>query len=178
MARLSCVVVRRRLERRGDGALGARAERFVSRHLGGCPACQAASEGWVRLRALVREATASPGEPDWSGFWPPVRTRILSEEPRPIRESWWVPFWKPVWGHPRLAFGAALLGILVVAFSFWPADEAAFASQVNVQDVSADDPSRSVMVYTSRDPGVTVIWVFASTEGHDTEGDDPESDGP
>ena len=59
-----------------------------------------------------------------------------------MRESWWVPFWKPVWGHPRLAFGAALLAVLVVAFSFWPVDDAAFASPVNVQDVSADDPDR------------------------------------
>jgi hypothetical protein len=65
-----------------------------------------------------------------------------------------------------------------VTFSFWPADDAAFASQVNVQDVSADDPSRSVMVYSSRDPGVTVIWVFNSTETHEGEGDDQESDGP
>jgi hypothetical protein len=93
-----------------------------------------------------------------------------------------VPFWKPVWGHPRLAFGAALLGVLVVAFSFWPVDDAAFASQVNVQDVSADDPERSVMVYssrdTNRDPGVTVIWVFSSSEAHDADGDDTDADVP
>ena len=34
--------------------------------------------------------------------------------PRPVRESWWFPFWKPVWGHPRLAFGAVLLAVLLL----------------------------------------------------------------
>jgi len=180
MGRLSCVVVRSRLERHADGALAPRAARFVARHLSSCSACQAASEKWTHLRSLVRQAASGPSEPDWSGFWTPIRARIASEEPRPLRESWWIPFWKPVWGHPRLAFGAALLGVLVVAFSFWPADDAAFASQVNVQDVSADDPSRSVMVYTSRDPGVTVIWVFGSTSTESTEGEaeDPDNDVP
>lgn len=174
----SCAVVRSRLERHADGALGARTERFLTRHLSGCPACRAASDEWVRLRALLRQAASGPAEPDWSGFWAPVRARIVSEQPRPVRESWWVPFWKPVWGHPRLAFGAALLGVLVVAFSFWPVDDAAFASQVNVQDVSADDPERSVMVYTSRDQRVTVIWVFGSNEGSEAEGEDSEGDVP
>jgi len=173
-----CAVVRRRLERHADGALAPRATRLVTAHLPGCPTCRTAFEKLTRLRTLVREAASTVTEPDWSGFWPPVRTRIVTEEPRPVRESWWVPFWKPVWGHPRLAFGAVLLAILVVTFSFWPADDAAFASQVNVQDVSADDPSRSVMVYSSRDPGVTVIWVFNSTETHEGDGDDQESDGP
>ena len=175
---LSCAVVQRRLERHADGALGARGARFVTGHMAGCSACRATSEEWVRLRALVKQAASRPAEPDWSGFWPPVRARIVSEEPRPVRESWWVPFWKPVWGHPRLAFGAALLAVLVMAFSFWPVDDAAFASQVNVQDVSADDPDRSVMVYSSRDTGVTVIWVFGSNEAYDADGDDSEGDVP
>jgi len=179
---LNCAVVRPRLERHADGALGARGARFVATHLTGCTDCRAASEKWVHLRSLVRQSASVPADPDWSSFWPPVRARIVSEEPRPVRESWWVPFWKPVWGHPRLAFGAALLGVLVVAFSFWPVDDAAFASQVNVQEVSADDPDRSVMVYSSRgtnhDPGVTVIWVFGSSEAHDADGDDTDSDVP
>ena len=51
--------------------------------------------------------------------------------------------------------------------------DAAFASPVSVQDVSADDPERSVMVYSSRVHGVTVIWVFGSTENLDANGDEP-----
>jgi hypothetical protein len=38
------------------------------------------------------------------------------------------------------------------------------------------------MVYssrgTNRDPGVTVIWVFGSSEAHDTDGDDTDGDVP
>ena len=170
---LSCALVRPRLERHIDGVLGGRAGRFVAGHVEGCAGCRAASEDLARLKTFVRQASPQPVEPDWSGFWVTVRARIMSEEPHPVRESWWFPFWKPVWGHPRLAFGAVLLAVLVTAFTFWPADDAAYASPVRVQDVSADDPERSVMVYSSRAHGVTVIWVFGSNDALD-----PESDAP
>ncbi|HLF49063.1 MAG TPA: hypothetical protein VJA45_06790 [Methylomirabilota bacterium] len=121
----------------------------------------------------MRQASVPTVEPDWSGFWVTVRARIMSEKPRPVRESWWFPFWKPVWGHPRVAFGAVVLAVLVTAFTFWPADDTAYASPVRVQDVSADDPERSVMVYSSRAHGVTVIWVFGSNVTYDPEGNAP-----
>ena len=174
---LSCAWVRSRLERHVDGALGDRGRRFVATHLGRCDSCRAACEDAARLKAFVRQGSPVAGEPDWSGFWATVRARIISEEPRPVRDSWWVPFWKPVWGHPRMAFGAVLLAILVAAFTFWPADDTAFASPVKVQDVSADDPGRSVMVYSSRAHGVTVIWVFGSSETSEA-GTDADTDEP
>jgi hypothetical protein len=170
---MSCAWVRTRLERQADGALGTRAGRFVAAHLGRCAACRTASEDLARLKALVLQESPQAIEPDWSGFWVTVRARIMSEKPRPVRESWWVPYWKPFWGHPRLAFGGALLMVLVTAFTFWPADDAAFASPVSVQDVSADDPERSVMVYSSRVHGVTVIWVFGASATHDAGDDEP-----
>lgn len=170
---LSCVWIRPRIERYVDGALRMRGARFVAVHLERCAACRVASEELARLKALVRQESPRAAEPDWSGFWATVRARIMSEEPRPVRESWWMPLWKPVWGHPRLAFGSVLLAVLVMAFSFWPVDDAAFASPVSVQDVSADDSDRSVMVYSSRAHGVTVIWVFGSNETYDPDGDSP-----
>ena len=170
---LTCAWVRSRLDRHADGALGERAGRFVAAHLGRCDACRAAADDLVRLKALVREESPQVADPDWSGFWVTVKARIVSEAPRPVRESWWVPFWKPVWGHPRLAFGGMLMMVLVTAFTFWPTDDAAFASPVSVQDVSADDPERSVMVYSSRAHGVTVIWVFGSSENVDANDDEP-----
>ena len=173
MLSMSCAWVRPRLERHLDGALGVRAGRFVAGHLERCAGCRAASGDLVRLKAFVRQASPQAVEPDWSGFWVTVRERLISEEPRPVRESWWFPFWNPVWGHPRLAFGAALLAVLVTAFTFWPADDTAYASPVRVQDVSADDPERSVMVYSSRAHGVTVIWVFGSNDTYEPEGDAP-----
>ena len=172
MLSMNCAWARARLERHAEGALGDRAGRFVVSHLGRCAECRAASEEIARLKALVRRASPEAVEPDWSGFWATVRARIMTEEPRPVRESWWVPIWKPVWGHPRLAFGGVLLALLVTAFTFWPADDAAFASPVSVQDVSADDPERSVMVYSSRAHGVTVVWVFGSSEAYDAD-DEP-----
>ena len=170
---MTCAWVRPRLDRHIDRALGVRAERFVAGHLERCAGCRAASEDLARLKVFVRQASPQAVEPDWSGFWVTVRARIMSEEPRPVRESWWFPFWKPVWGHPRLAFGAVLLAVLVTTFTFWPADDTAYASPVHVQDVSADDPERSVMVYSSRAHGVTVIWVFGSNDTYDPEGDAP-----
>jgi anti-sigma factor RsiW len=170
---LTCAWVRSRLDRHADGALGERAGRFVAAHLGRCDACRAAADDLVRLKALVREESPQVADPDWSGFWVTVKARIVSEAPRPVRESWWVPFWKPIWGHPRLAFGGMLMMVLVTAFTFWPVDDAAFASPVSVQDVSADDPQRSVMVYSSRTHGVTVIWVFGSSENVDANDDEP-----
>ena len=170
---MTCAWVRSRLDRHADGALGERAGRFVAAHLGHCDACRAAADELVRLKALVREESPQVADPEWSGFWVTVKARIVSEAPRPVRESWWVPFWKPFWGHPRLAFGGMLMMVLVTAFTFWPTDDAAFASPVSVQDVSADDPERSVMVYSSRAHGVTVIWVFGSSENVDANGDEP-----
>jgi len=170
---LTCAWVRSRLDRHADGALGERAGRFMAAHLGRCDACRAVADDLVRLKALVREESPQVADPDWSGFWVTVKARIVSEAPRPVRESWWVPFWKPFWGHPRLAFGGMLMMVLVTAFTFWPTDDAAFASPVSVQDVSADDPERSVMVYSSRAHGVTVIWVFGSSENADANGDEP-----
>lgn len=173
MRGLTCTWVRSWLDRHADGALGERAGRLVAAHLGRCDACRAAAEDLVRLKALVREESPQVADPDWSGFWVTVKARIVSEAPRPVRESWWVPFWKPFWGHPRLAFGGMLMIVLVTAFTFWPVDDAAFASSVSVQDVSADDPERSVMVYSSRTHGVTVIWVFGSSENVDANDDEP-----
>jgi len=173
MLRFGCFWVRPRVERLADGALEGWAARSVAAHLGWCAECQAVFDKTVRLKAFVRQAMPVPAGPDWSGFWPAVQARLAREESKPIRESWWLPLWKPVWGHPRLAFGSALLAVLVAGFSLWPADDAAFASSVTVQDVFTHDDDRSVMVYSSRKEGVTVIWVFPSNQGYDPDGDAP-----
>lgn len=160
-----CLWNRSRLERYVDGALGNRSVRGVEAHLGHCPACQARAEGFRRLQTLVRAATPDPGEPDWAGFWPVVHARILGEKRKPIRDPWWMPLWRPFWGYPRLALGSALTAGLILTVSLWPASEeqnsAAWAGPVVVQDVSTPDPDRSVMVYSSPDQALTVIWIFS-----------------
>ena len=93
-------------------------------------------------------------------FWPAIRYRIETEAPRPFRESWWLPLWKPVWGHPRMATSAVMAGALIASVSLWPASRD-IVEPVMVQDVGTGEPNRSVMVYSNKDD-VTVIWLLAA----------------
>ena len=160
MPSLGCLWSRPRLERLVDGALGPRAGRVTASHVARCPRCGGVVEQLTRLRLIIRSSGSDAADPDWAGFWPAIRVRIASEALRPARESWWLPFWKPVWGHPRVALGSLMVSTLVVALVLWPSTQAMLAAPVVVQDVSAADPERSVMVYSSPDDDVTVIWVF------------------
>jgi hypothetical protein len=117
-------------------------------------------EQLTRIRLLVRSAAPDVADPEWAGFWPAVRVRIASEAPRPVRESWWLPYWKPVWGHPRVALGSLMVSSLALGVMLWPGAPVTLAAPVTVQEVSSADPDRSVMVYSSPDDEVTVIWVF------------------
>lgn len=163
MPSLGCLWNRPRLERLVDGALGPRAGRAATSHAARCPRCGGEVEQLTRLRLLIRSSAADVADPDWAGFWPVVRVRIAREAPRPVRESWWLPVWKPVWGHPRVALGSLMVSGLAAALVLWPSPQVTvptFAAPVVVQDVSSADPDRSVMVYSSPDDDVTVIWVF------------------
>ena len=165
MPSLACLWIRPRLERHVDGALRAGAARAVADHLDRCAGCRAESERLGRLHAMVQEAVPAPAAPDWSSFWPALRSRLLQERPSPLTESWWLPFWKPFWGHPRLALGGVMAAVFAVTLSVWPGGEVAtppvaWAAPVVVQDVGTSDPGRGVMVYSNPDQDVTVIWVF------------------
>jgi anti-sigma factor RsiW len=157
---LGCSWYRSQLEAQASGRLEGRAAAGVTRHLGRCDACRRTVEAFARMRSLVRSAAAVPGPSDWTGFWPAVRARIQTEAPRPLRDSWWLPFWKPIWGHPRLATSAAMAAALLVVFSLQPVGNDGSAMPVAVHDVAASDPRGSVMVYSSQD--ATVIWMFAA----------------
>ena len=135
---------------------------MTAAHAGGCRGCSEELERLHRLQRLVRSAEAPVADPDWAGFWPAVRLRIASEAPRPVRDAWWLPLWKPVWGHPRVAFGSLMASGLAAALTLWPGAPVpvTLAAPVVVQDVSTADPDRSVMVYSNPDDDVTVIWVF------------------
>src|SRR5574337_1139155 len=99
MLNLACLWVRRRLERLVDGTLGARAARSIEVHLGRCEGCRAERDRLIRLPALLRDNLTVPADLEWARFWPGVRSRILIEHPAPFKEAWWLPLWKPVWGH-------------------------------------------------------------------------------
>ena len=160
MLSLACLWNRPRLERLVDGALGPRAGRAVTSHAARCPRCGGEVAQLNRLRLLVRSAAPEVAEPEWAGFWPAVRVRIASEAPQRVRESWWLPVWKPVWGHPRVALASVMVSSLALGLVLWPSTPVTLAAPVVVQEVSSADPDRSVMVYSSPDDDVTVIWVF------------------
>ena len=84
--------------------------RVAASHAARCADCRAEVERLRRLRTLVQSAEARVVDPDWVGFWPAVRQRIAAEHPAPVRDAWWLPFWRPVWGHPRVALGG-LVGL-------------------------------------------------------------------
>jgi anti-sigma factor RsiW len=164
MVSLRCLWSRPRLERHVDGVLRDRAARALQHHLASCSRCSARAEEVRRLRSLVRTALADPVEPtDWSAFWPGIQARIARETPPVVRDSWWLPLWKPFWGHPRLAVGGALAAIMLfLTMSFWPVPDQNAWGAVVVQDVSTPDPDRGVMVYSTpgSDHALTVIWLF------------------
>ena len=168
MSRLGCLWNRPRLERLVDGALGPWMGRMATQHASRCSSCGPEVERLRRLRALIQSSQVEVADPDWSGFWPSVRTRIAQEVPRPVRDAWWLPYWKPVWGHPRMALSGIVVSTLAVALVMWPSVHAPMSrpatAAVEVQDVSTPDPERSVMVFSNPDDDVTVIWVFNPTE--------------
>jgi anti-sigma factor RsiW len=161
MPGLACLWMRSRLDSFVDGALAGRAVRRVEAHVGDCPECRGRVQQARRLRALLRAAVPEPVAPDFSSFWAGVERRIGREPAKPVRDPWWFPLWRPVWGHPRLALSGALAVLLALTLSLWPADDGAWADVV-VQDVSTPDPEHTVMVYSSPDRSLTVIWVFSS----------------
>lgn len=167
MATLGCLWNRPRLERLVDGALDPRMGRATSQHVSHCQMCGSEVERLRRLRLLVKSTRVEVADPDWAPFWPAVHARIVRDRPQAMRDSWWFPIWKPVWGHPRMAFGGALAAGLAAAVMLWPAPAAfttASVSPVVVQDVSTADPDHSVMVYSNPDDEMTVIWVFNPSE--------------
>ncbi len=167
----ACLWNRSRLERYADGALSPRVKRSVEAHLARCGRCLLRVEGQMHLQGLVKSALPEPAEPDWAGFWPGVQARIVRDPPKAIRDPWWAPLWRPVWGHPRLAVSGAMVAALALIFTLWPGRGGQVpavwaAGQVVVQDINTTDPERAVMVYSTPDQALTVIWLFPVEAGN------------
>ena len=164
-----CALWRRRLGGYLDGALAPLQRRAVRRHLTKCSACQDELEELTRLRYLIKAAAAaSSSEPDWSTFWPAIRSRILKQEN--ARRASGRRVWAPVFGHPRVALGSALAGMVLLAVVFWQGlswwTGPHQAEAVTVHSVETGDPTSTVMVFTSPDKALTVVWIFGLDEGN------------
>lgn len=155
---LSCYLYRRRIGAWLDGALAPDAARAVGRHVSRCGACSAETDGLRRLHAALG-AVATPADPDWSGFWPGVVRRI--EDARDARPRAAVR--RRSWLQPRWAYGGALAAALVVSLTVWqllPEHLAPETSEMIVRSAQTDYPGGHVMVYSTPEKDLTVVWVF------------------
>jgi anti-sigma factor RsiW len=174
-----CWRFRRRLGGYQDEELSARRRARVEAHVAGCESCRQELASLGRLRsALAREPVDLP-EPALAAFWPQVRTRLAAAEaaPRPV----WRRLWGDVGDRPRLvlapALAAAALATLAVLAPWQqratqspsvsratgPATAAVGSAELDnvvIQSIETADAEAPVMVYSSPDSDVTVLWVF------------------
>ena len=150
---LTCYFTRRRLDAWLDGALDESAAGRVSAHAGGCPRCQSEVAELGRLRALLRD-TLRPAEPDWTGFWQGVVRGVEdARSTRPVRGV-------SAWQRPRWALSAmaAALLLTVGVWQFMPGP-APVEAGVHVSSARTEDPRATVMVYSTPEQDVAVVWV-------------------
>ena len=159
---LTCYQVRRRLGAYLDNALDGGDARWVERHLTGCPSCQGEIGQLRRVKALVAAAAAAIPEPDWTGFFPGIVRGIEDERQgvapapiRPVRRFW-----------PQWAMGGAALASLALVFVLWQGGRLSDGAEaaVLVNGANTEDPAATVMVYSSPEKDLAVVWLFDSDE--------------
>jgi hypothetical protein len=74
----------------------------------------------------------------------------------PVRRRWWQTAWRPRW-----ALGGAL-AVLMLAVGVWQLAPGPTPSEagVVVTSASTEDPRGTVMVYSTKEQDVAVVWVF------------------
>jgi anti-sigma factor RsiW len=157
---LSCYLYRRRIGAYLDGALDDRQARTVAMHLSGCHHCSAEADVFRRLKLTLATAP-KPADPDWVGFWPGVVRGIQDARvPRAEPRRW------AAWLRPRWAYGSALAAALLVSVGVWQLIPSRMQPETPVIVRSADTgaPDATVMVYSTPERDLTVVWVFGLDE--------------
>jgi anti-sigma factor RsiW len=155
---LTCYRARKVLGAYLDGALGEGDARWTERHLAACAACQAEVAQLRRIKALIAETAAVP-EPDWTGFFPGIVRGIQDEQraeaPEPARAWRWWPQW---------AMGGAAVATAALALVLWHGAGVPLPAEasVRVHAADTDDPGATVMVYTSAEKDLAVVWLLSS----------------
>jgi anti-sigma factor RsiW len=155
---LICYRTRRRIGAYLDDALDPEAARTTADHLATCARCAAESRALTRLRLLV-QAVPQPQDPDWTGFWPGVVRGIEDAKRAPVRR-------RARSARLRWAFGGALAAAFVASVTLWQL--APWQSPVGkitedpvvVRSADTADPGATVMVYSTPERDLTVVWVF------------------
>jgi len=174
-----CWLVRRRLDAYRDGELAPGVRARVETHLAGCRRCPEELAALTGLHeALAARDLDEPAEPVWDAFWPQVRARLAEVPAVGGRER---AAWASSGTRRHLvlapALAAAALAVLAVVAPWQeppPAVtpggtgpravvaslEPAALDDVVVQSIETADPDAPVMVYSSPESDVTVLWVF------------------
>jgi len=153
---LSCYWNRSRIGAYLDGALEERRAHSIASHLALCQACRGEADNLRRMRDALRRSLAV-ADPDWAGFWPGVVRGIEDARrvagPALARRAW----------RPRLAWGGALAAALLVSVTFWQMSQAPGPATpgggVFVHAATTDDPRARVMVYSTPEQDVAVVWL-------------------
>jgi anti-sigma factor RsiW len=154
---LSCYWNRRRIAAWLDGALDGEAARATQAHVSRCSGCRQEAAELERLSALLR-STPPPSDPDWTGFWPGVVRRLEAARDTPV------PHARRAWPRPRWAYGGVLAAALLVTLTLWHLAPGPLAPEPPVIVRSADTgyPDGHVMVYSTPERDLTVVWVFGA----------------
>jgi len=174
---LRCLWIRRRIGPYLDQALAEDPTRAVARHLNGCADCRELAGRQQRLMSRVGELAGDPTEPKWNAFWPGVRARILSEAPLAGRPPWRSPLLWPLGSLPRVAVGSAMAGVvLFLGLVFWENHYPVAPPEpgVVVGTLETASPNASVMVFSTPEQEMTVIWVFGLDPSGDQSRRQPE----
>lgn len=111
------------------------------------------------MRALLQRTLglgSARVEPDWSGFWPGVvrgieDTRRREAQPTPVPRRW---------RRPRWALGGALVTAGLVSITLWQTWPLAPHDPITVSSAQTEDPRGTVMVYSTHEKDVAVVWVL------------------
>ena len=156
---LTCYRTRKKIGAYLDQALDAETASATAAHLASCEGCGREAETLRRLHALLQR-NLTPAQPDWTGFWQGVVRGIEDQKvarPAPARRRWWQQAWRPRW-----AVGSALAAALLVTLGVWQWSPSPVAPSAGVMVTSArtEDPRGTVMVYSTPEQDVAVVWVF------------------
>jgi anti-sigma factor RsiW len=159
---LNCWLTRRWIGAYLDGALEGTRARLAGRHLEHCATCQGEAEALGRLRTMLRR-TLAPAEPDWTGFWPGIVRGVQdgrqAEPARPRGAGWGF----------RWALGGAFAAAFVLTVGLWqtldqgPGFNGAEPPTI-VSSANSEHPGASVMVYSTPERDVAVVWVVGLRE--------------
>jgi anti-sigma factor RsiW len=156
---LTCLLTRRRIGAYLDGALENGAAQSTAKHLSSCTTCQHEAEQLRRMRALLQRTLglgSRPAEPEWSGFWPGVVRGIEDARSRPTPAAAAPRRWR----RPRWALGGALVTAMLVSVTIWQTSPGTPDDPISVNSAQTEDPRGTVMVYSTQEKDVAVVWVL------------------